>query len=102
MRRSNLKELSMAIVYYVKDGEGRGRTNEGSEVDIKELASSVVGHKLLKSEGPPIFKKGAVNPVSAYRYVVIQIFESEASGVFSSAGFYHVVGLAPSKFGATT
>ena len=90
----------MAIVYYVKDGEGDGCTNEGIEVDAEELVKTVAGYKLSKSNEPPVFKKGPVNPVSAYRYVVIEISESEAAGVFPSAGFYHVARLDPSEFSA--
>ncbi len=88
----------MATIYLVKNGEGSGSTDPGTEVSIQTLLRISEDHKVSYYSNPPIIKSGPVNPYSAYLYVVAKVQEAEATGKFSKEGYYHIIGLTPSEF----
>lgn len=96
----NLKKgIIMATVYFVREGRGDGRTSQGREFSLAEIIRTFPELEPVWSQGAPVFNSDSfVNPVSDFRYVVINIKKSECNGKFTRDGYWTFKGLSPSEF----
>lgn len=79
----------MATVYFVREGSGNGRTNQGRELPLAEIVKAFPNHEPIWSQEAPVFNPTSpANPVSAYRYVVVQVENGEYAGKFTKDGYW--------------
>lgn len=87
------------VYYFVRDGSGNERTSAGIELSLDEIAKAFPRTKAIWSKGPPVFNAHySVNPVSAYRHVVVHVRGAEPTGQFTKDGYWILDGVTPSEF----
>ncbi|MCW8330842.1 hypothetical protein MD588_18785 [Photobacterium sp. SDRW27] len=84
----------MATIYKVRDGQGEGCTDEGTEVcteKLQELKFTCLFHGMQ----PPQIGSEPCNPFSAFRHIVIHVTDicdqKILSNVFSDGNGYYLV-----------
>jgi hypothetical protein len=89
----------VATVYFVRDGSGSERTNIGIEFSLADIVKAFPNTKVYWKEEPPIFNpEHSVNPVSAYRYVVVHLRGAEPAGQFTKDGYWTLAAVSPVEF----
>ena len=88
----------MAAIYFVGEGHGPDVATAPHDVSIELVSEKLRGRDLEYSVPAPSFSARGNTPASAdERYVVVETFDGEVSGIFPMPGYYYIVGMTPDE-----